>query len=130
MTGFGRAEAALDEGGRRVVVEIKAVNHRFLELKVRCEDDAYLYVLYQQADGKIYQIFPNSGQPDNRVKAMQDVQVPALDDAFRWVVGPPFGKEIIKVIASKKPVDALSLPGLKEEHFNPVTQEQVAGAGR
>ena len=101
-----------------------------LMLKVRCEEDAFLYILYQQADGKIYQIFPNSGQPDNRIKAMQDVQVPSLDDAFRWIVGPPFGKEIIKVIASKKPVDALSLPGLKEEHFNPVTQEQVAGAGR
>src|SRR4051794_30202105 len=28
-----------------------------LTLKVRCEEDAYLYVLYQQADGKIFQIF-------------------------------------------------------------------------
>lgn len=99
-----------------------------ITLKVRCEQDAFLYILYQQADGKIFQIFPNSGQPDHRIKAMQDVQVPAFDDAFRWRVGAPFGKEIIKVIASKKPVDALSLPGLREEHFNPVTQQQVAGA--
>ena len=98
-----------------------------LTLKVRCEEDAYLYVLYQQADGKIFQIFPNSGQPDNRIKARQDIQVPAADDAFRWVVGPPFGHEVVKVIASKKPVDALSLPGLKDDHFNPVTQEHVEG---
>src|SRR4051794_22001180 len=61
-----------------------------ITLKVRCEEDALLYVLYQQADGKIFQIFPNSGQPDNRIKGMQDIQVPGLDDAFRWVVGPPF----------------------------------------
>ncbi len=101
-----------------------------LTIKVRCEEDAYLYILYQQADGKLFQIFPNSGQPENRVKAMQDVQVPSLDDGFRWVVGAPFGKEVVKVIASKKPIDALSLPGLKEDHFNPVTREQVAGAGQ
>ncbi|MDR3636240.1 MAG: DUF4384 domain-containing protein [Isosphaeraceae bacterium] len=101
-----------------------------LTLKVRCEEDAYLYVLYQQADGKIFQIFPNSGQPDNRIKGKQDVRVPDLDDAFRWVVGPPFGHEVVKVIASKKPVDALSLPGLKEGRFNPVTVEQVEGAAK
>ncbi|MGC1722662.1 MAG: DUF4384 domain-containing protein, partial [Isosphaeraceae bacterium] len=101
-----------------------------LTLKVRCEEDAYLYVLYQQADGKIFQIFPNSGQPDNRIKARQDIQVPAADDAFRWVIGPPFGHEVVKVIASKKPVDALSLPRLKDDHFNPVTQEHVDGAGK
>jgi hypothetical protein len=101
-----------------------------LKLNVRCEEDAYLYVLYQQSDGKVFQIFPNSGQPDNRIKGKQDVHVPELDDMFRWVVAPPFGKEIVKVIASKKPVDALSLPGLKEDRFNPVTVEQVEGAGQ
>lgn len=101
-----------------------------LKLKVRCEEDAYLYVLYQQADGKIFQIFPNSGTPDNRIKGKQDVHVPDVDDAFRWVVGPPFGHEVVKVIASKKPVDVLSLPGLKEGRFNPVTIEQVDGAGK
>ena len=53
------------------------------------------------------------------------MQVPAADDAFRWVIGPPFGHEVVKVIASKKPVDALSLPRLKDDHFNPVTQEHV-----
>jgi uncharacterized caspase-like protein len=101
-----------------------------LTLKVRCEEDAFLYILYQQADGKIFQIFPNRGQPDNKIKAMQDIQVPAPDDAFRWVVDAPLGKEVVKVIASKKPIDALSLPGLREDHFNPITQDQVAGAGQ
>ena len=101
-----------------------------VKLNVRCEEDAFLYVLYQQADGKIFQIFPNSGQPENRIKGKQDIHVPDLDDAFRWIVGPPFGKEVVKVIASKKPVDVLSLPGLKEEHFNPVSSDQVQGAGQ
>jgi len=33
MTGFGRAEA--ESGGRKVTVEVKAVNHRFLDISVR-----------------------------------------------------------------------------------------------
>jgi hypothetical protein len=101
-----------------------------LTLKVRCEQDAYLYILYQQADGKIFQIFPNKGQPDNMIKAMQDVQVPELDDGFRWVVRAPLGEEVVKVIASKKPIDALSLPGLKEGRFNPISQVQLDAAGQ
>ena len=41
MTGYGRAEAQLD--GRRLVVELRSVNHRFLELKVRLpREDAEL----------------------------------------------------------------------------------------
>ena len=33
MTGYGRAEAVLD--GQKFVVEIKSVNHRFLEVSSR-----------------------------------------------------------------------------------------------
>jgi hypothetical protein len=101
-----------------------------LKLNIRCEEDAFLYVLYQQADGKTYQIFPNSGHPDNQIKGMQDVHLPDVDDAFRWVITPPLGHEVVKVIASKKPVDALSLPGLKEQRFNPVTGDQIGAAAK
>jgi Domain of unknown function (DUF4384)/Caspase domain len=101
-----------------------------LTLRVRSEQDALLYVLYQQADGKIFQIFPNAGQPDNRIKGMQDLQIPDPDDAFRWVITAPLGPEVIKVIASKEPIDALALPGLREGRFNPVSSDQIAGAGR
>src|SRR5438309_2201074 len=40
-----------------------------LSIHVACEVDAYVYVLYQQADGRSFQIFPNRLQPDNRVAA-------------------------------------------------------------
>ena len=41
MTGYGRAEAQLD--GRRLIVELRSLNHRFLELKVRLpREDAEL----------------------------------------------------------------------------------------
>jgi hypothetical protein len=98
-----------------------------LKISVASEEDAYLYVLYKQADGRIFQIFPNSGQLDNRVKARQAIEIPRRDDLFHWVVGPPFGKEIIKVIASKEPLESLADPAFREKLFNPVSASQVKG---
>ncbi len=57
-----------------------------LGLRVQCEIDAYVYVVYRQADGKTYQIFPNSVQSDNCVKAGVETPIPASDDLFRWEV--------------------------------------------
>lgn len=99
----------------------------FLSIRVASEQDAYLYVQYQQADGQVFQIFPNRFQPDNRVAARQVVQIPGGDDLFRWVVGPPFGKEVIKVIASKEPLDQLSDESNKAKRFNPISTETIKG---
>lgn len=93
-----------------------------LTVKVQSEVEAYVYVLYEQADGKIFQIFPNNIQPENRIPANKVVEIGAGDDLFRWVVGAPFGKEVVKVIASKKPIDALSTKDLRAKRLNPVTK--------
>ena len=96
-----------------------------LYVNVCAEKDAYVYVLYQQADGSVLQIFPNRIQPDNRVKAKQPVQIPAADDLFRWNVGPPFGKEVIKVIASQKPIENLETEIARKGRFAPVPAKQL-----
>ncbi|HVX61940.1 MAG TPA: DUF4384 domain-containing protein [Pirellulales bacterium] len=101
-----------------------------LGLRVQCEIDAYVYVVYRQADGKTYQIFPNSVQSDNHVKAGVETPIPASDDLFRWEVGAPYGKETVKVIASRKPLDSLADAGLRKSVFNPVSDEQVKELGR
>ena len=98
-----------------------------LTVQVSSEEDAYLYVLYQQADGQVFQAFPNKFQPNNLVKARQSVRVPAEGDLFRWVVGKPFGKETIKVLATKEPVDVLSQPELLKGRFNPVSKQDLKG---
>lgn len=96
-----------------------------LTLNVVCEEDAYLYALYQQADGKVYQIFPNAGQKDNHVRAKAHVAFPGERDRFVWRVGPPFGRELIKIVASKEPIADLQDPALRAKIFNPVSQTQV-----
>ena len=99
-----------------------------LALKVKSEADAYLYVIYEQADGKRYLIFPNSGKPDNRVSGGEEVPVPGSDDLFRWTVTKPLGKEKVQVVASKKPINALSLPELQKSIFNPISDKAIKGA--
>ena len=98
-----------------------------LSVRVASEVDAYVYVLYQQADGKVFQIFPNVHQPDNRLAARQTVEIPGKDDAYRWAIGAPFGDEVIKVIASQRPIAGLADPALRQKQFNAIPEKQLKG---
>lgn len=98
-----------------------------LTITVASEADAYVYVLYKQADGQVFLIYPNATQPSNKVKARQAVNIPASDDLFRWTVGPPFGKEYIKVIATRKPLEELADPAFRQKFFNVLGTKTVKG---
>ena len=98
-----------------------------LSLRVVSERDAFVHVIYKQADGKLFQVFPNSIHADNHVKADQPIRIGAGDDLFRWIVGEPFGEESIAVIASQQPIVDLSDPKLLKQYFNPVTQQRMKG---
>jgi hypothetical protein len=71
------------------------------------ERDAYLYLLYHQADGRTLLLFPNPVRPDSRILARQAVRVPAPGEPFRFRVRPPFGAEVLQVLATTRPLDAL-----------------------
>jgi hypothetical protein len=77
-----------------------------LRLTCRAERDAYLYVLYRQANGETALIFPNGLQPDNQVKAKTPVQLPAQGDVV-YRVQPPLGDELLQVLATEKPLAEL-----------------------
>ena len=126
----GPANIRQQRPGFLVRADVDHVTRRYTEgdslaISAIPEVDAYLYVVYQQVDGKTYQIFPNSAQRENRVRAKQEVSIPAPDDLFRWSVGPPFGKEMIKVIASKEPIRPLADPALRRGRFNPVSPAKL-----
>ena len=99
-----------------------------LFVNARCELEAYLYLFYQQADGQLRVIFPNAAQRDNRIPAKQVVEVPAKDDLFRWVVGPPFGKEVIKVIATAEPLPRIDAAA-GHERFSPIALREFQALG-
>lgn len=98
-----------------------------LQLSVRSSVDAYLYIVYQQADGKCFRIFPNSSQPSNRVQAGKAVTIPGPTDVFQWSVTAPYGKETINVIASKTPITKVMAEAAGDQIFNALSDEQVKG---
>jgi hypothetical protein len=98
-----------------------------LSITVAAETDAYVYVLYKQADGEVFQIFPNVNRPNNHLQARQAVEIPGPEDLFTWVVGAPFGKEYIKVLASREPLAGLSDPATRQKFFNPLSSGHLKG---
>jgi hypothetical protein len=62
--------------------------------------DAFLKVYHVDANGMTQLVFPNRFQPLNRIGAGQFVQLPSPADPFRFRLGPPYGVEFIKVVAS------------------------------
>jgi len=96
-----------------------------ITIRVKSERDAHLHVLYRQADGKVFQIFPNEAQRNGAIRVGEEISIPAVADTFRWSVGPPYGKETLKVIATERPLEPLSAPDLFEGRFNPVSSVKL-----
>jgi hypothetical protein len=96
-----------------------------LTIKFKAEREAYLYLLYHQADGSSCLLFPNEALIDNHVPAGTWVTVPAGDQAYRFRVSAPFGAEVLQVIAALKPVAALDGLVQKQGRAASVTREQL-----
>ena len=77
-----------------------------LSIDFKAEQNAYLYLIYHQADGKILLLFPNQAHITNLVPALQNTTVPQTGD-FRFRITPPFGTEVLQVLATLQPVDEL-----------------------
>ena len=75
-----------------------------LRLAVRSNEDAYVTVLSVGASGRVTQLFPNNYQSDNRIRAGQTLEIPSEASESRIKVKGPVGIELIKVIATSKPV--------------------------
>jgi hypothetical protein len=99
-----------------------------MRVSVVSEKAGYLYLLYCDAEGKMYSLFPNHVDQDNRIPAGQPIHVPGPDPKFRLRIGPPFGQEVLKAIVSLAPLgqaqvkaltsrdDALKLQGVKSAY--------------
>jgi metacaspase-1 len=80
----------------------------FLDLEVRADRDAHLYVVYRDARGKATMLFPNARAKQNRIAANQRLRIPKdFGDAFYVQFEPPSGMEQILAIASETPLGEL-----------------------
>ena len=67
---------------------------------ISLDREAFVLMIYEDAEHNIVQIIPNRYRQNNRYKTGLFMSVPNRDEPFEFVVSPPFGKETIWVFAS------------------------------
>lgn len=72
-----------------------------LRLTVDTSEDAYVWVFDTGTSGKVHQLFPNSYDDDNFVRADAPLTLPPADSEYDIVVSHPPGAELITVVASR-----------------------------
>lgn len=86
-----------------------------VRLQVRASEDAYITVLEVGTSGKVHVIFPNQFVNSNRIAANNVVSIPMDDSNFRIRVSGPAGRDVIKVFATREPLDTLAQQKLISE---------------
>jgi hypothetical protein len=100
-----------------------------LTVLCRSERDAHLYLLYHQADGSTRLLFPNAVRAKNVVRAREVVAVPSINrDEARIHIRPPFGREVLQVVAAPKPIAEFDALDFRRENLPFVTPELLAKA--
>ncbi|MBC7320998.1 PEGA domain-containing protein [bacterium] len=69
--------------------------------------DAYVYIWDINANGEVRLILPNGYRQDNFFRANIVHSIPAPTDKYTLRVAPPYGREVIHVLASRVPVNVL-----------------------
>jgi Domain of unknown function (DUF4384) len=64
---------------------------------------AYLQVDYYQADGQVVHLLPNA-LDNNYVEAGETFTLGKPESGFQFAISPPFGVEMLTVIASQQPL--------------------------
>jgi hypothetical protein len=94
-----------------------------MTIYVSPEINCYVAVINVNTSGECILLFPNDHERDNFVSGGQSRQIPGPEPrGYDLVVGPPFGIETIKVIASAKPFPVNSLVENSKSVFPALTK--------
>lgn len=93
--------------------------------------DAYMYVDYFLLDGQVVHLLPNDLQKDNRLTAGLRSRIGEPGPGKRhWEVSPPFGREMITIVASREPLVLGERPEVESaQDYLPVLQLALSNAG-
>jgi len=89
-------------------VRIATDKQRYVEgdvmtVTAMADQDCHLRLYVFNAERKVTQIFPNKFQKDLLIKAGEKVVIGGVTAEFDFVMTGPFGNELIKAVASKRP---------------------------
>lgn len=76
----------------------------FVEVKAPTKFESYVYVDYYSTDETVGHLFPNAKETSNRLGPGRTYTVGQLNGPRQWLVLPPFGRDLVTVIASKAPL--------------------------
>ncbi|TGK22014.1 DUF4384 domain-containing protein [Leptospira fluminis] len=96
-------------------------NNEPVNFQVRVSEDCYLYLILLQSDGDTILLFPNDSSPSNFAKAGSTIQIPDGKSGYILAAGEPFGRDMIKAIASKKNLDLFSATPVPGTPFGRIT---------
>jgi hypothetical protein len=77
-----------------------------MTVSVRAEKECYVYLMYYSGDNATM-LFPNEHVSDNKIPAHTTVRIPGEGDPFSFRTSAPFGHEVLHVVASQTPLEAL-----------------------
>jgi len=78
-------------------------NGERLKLYLTSNKDAYLKIYHVDVNGVAQLIWPNRFGGSGKIRAGEAMQFPGPNDKFQYLLGPPYGTEYIKAVASTKP---------------------------
>jgi type IV/VI secretion system ImpK/VasF family protein len=82
-----------------------ANNENFsLEVRTPTKFESYVYVDYYSSDKTVGHLFPNPQETSNRFGPNSSYTVGRLNGPHPWSITPPFGRDLVTVIASKVPL--------------------------
>jgi hypothetical protein len=73
-------------------------------LRINTNEDAYVTVFDIGPTGQVHQLFPNAYQTDNHVLGSRPVEIAGGNTGARIQISGPVGAELIKVVASNRPL--------------------------
>jgi len=77
-------------------------NGERLKLYLTSNKDAYLKIYHVDVNGVAQLIWPNRFGGSGKIMAGEALQFPGPGDKFQYILGPPYGTEYIKAVASTK----------------------------
>lgn len=118
---------------KKIKVEIKFPKSKFkvgdkFYFDVVSSEDGYLTLIDIQPDGTILQLLPNKTGQSNEIKADEAFRFPPEDIDLK--VSPPAGKDTIKAIVSKKPLNLFNKTDLDSEAISSVKPGSGLRAGK
>jgi hypothetical protein len=101
---FGLKVRLVNKEGKKSPVYVQGEN-LIIEVTTPAKFESFVYVDYYSTDGQVQHLFPNIKEALNFLPPHSVYTVGQPDDKHvEWKPLPPFGRELISVIATKQPL--------------------------